>query len=230
MELFLRHVSRHLTAYDLVQFHHQGANYPDALLLDAVLHEYLLHLERRPDLFAASDEDREPLRSGESADVGVLCVKAGCCGGATKAMRCPMRRLRPARTIAFYRRAIRVPEEQIAQPARCWRRLFADHSLRDHLKGHVAELLRQSLRDLEHFEEWREMGLGVFLDRPLGVGKAATEPDDTLLLSAEAFSFRIACTRLSSLEDDLGVERRNAYAPLPGLPLAAIGGPVVPAR
>src|SRR5262249_18788077 len=30
-------LSRHLTAYDLVTFHHRGANYPDALLLDAAL-------------------------------------------------------------------------------------------------------------------------------------------------------------------------------------------------
>ena len=29
----------HLTAYDLIAFHHQGANYPDALLLDALLRD-----------------------------------------------------------------------------------------------------------------------------------------------------------------------------------------------
>src|SRR5262249_53367957 len=33
----LRQLSRHLIAYDLVTFHHRGANYPDALLLDLVL-------------------------------------------------------------------------------------------------------------------------------------------------------------------------------------------------
>ena len=35
----LRQLSRHLTAYDLVTFHHRGANYPDALLLDDILRE-----------------------------------------------------------------------------------------------------------------------------------------------------------------------------------------------
>ena len=30
----IRQIARHLTSYDLVRFHHQGANYPDALLLD----------------------------------------------------------------------------------------------------------------------------------------------------------------------------------------------------
>ena len=46
----LRLVCRHLTAYDLVTFHHRGANYPDALLLDAVLTDYLARIERNPAL------------------------------------------------------------------------------------------------------------------------------------------------------------------------------------
>src|SRR3989440_8473677 len=51
-------LGRHLTAYDLVTFHHRGANYPDALLLDAVLKEYLAWAERRPELFADSAGER----------------------------------------------------------------------------------------------------------------------------------------------------------------------------
>src|SRR5262249_25333828 len=47
----LRRLGRHLTAYDLVTFHHRGANYPDALLLDLALKDYLSRLEARPDLF-----------------------------------------------------------------------------------------------------------------------------------------------------------------------------------
>src|SRR5207247_11438994 len=46
----LRQLGRHLTAYDLVTFHHRGANYPDALLLDAALKNYLSLIERQPDL------------------------------------------------------------------------------------------------------------------------------------------------------------------------------------
>ncbi len=37
----LRQIGRHLTAYDLVTFHHRGANYPDALVLDAALKAFL---------------------------------------------------------------------------------------------------------------------------------------------------------------------------------------------
>ncbi|HEV3078713.1 MAG TPA: hypothetical protein VGY66_03000, partial [Gemmataceae bacterium] len=33
LSYLLRQTARHLTAYDLITFHHRGANYPDALLL-----------------------------------------------------------------------------------------------------------------------------------------------------------------------------------------------------
>ena len=39
----LRRLCRHLTAFDLVTFHHRGANYPDALLLDDALKRCLRH-------------------------------------------------------------------------------------------------------------------------------------------------------------------------------------------
>jgi hypothetical protein len=103
------------------------------------------------------------------------------------------------------------------------------------LSDRAAVLLRQSLTDLEHPDEWREMGLAVFLDRPFGDGKAATEPDGTLLLSAEAFSASIARDRLHVLAHEVGVEpdhiefqRLLAPAEVRGLPLDAIGGSSLP--
>ena len=51
----LRHLARHLTAYDLITFHHRGANYPDALLLDAALKDALLLCEKHSHLFAGDD-------------------------------------------------------------------------------------------------------------------------------------------------------------------------------
>src|SRR5207244_12098624 len=41
LSYLLRQICRHLTAYDLITFHHRGANYPDALLLDSALKAYL---------------------------------------------------------------------------------------------------------------------------------------------------------------------------------------------
>src|SRR5262249_43460083 len=44
----LRLNGRHLSAYDLVTFHHRGANYPDALLLDEVLKDFLRRIFHSP--------------------------------------------------------------------------------------------------------------------------------------------------------------------------------------
>jgi hypothetical protein len=234
LSFLLRHIGRHLTAFDLVLFHHRGANYPDALLLDEVLKEYLALLDRRPDLFLdAADESvqrkkhirRRALRQGwllrrryEGHAVPDLPTSPGE----------NMRVLPPSHP--------RVPEEQITQPARRRRQLYSGDPLLPHLRvGRIAEVLRQSFLDLEHPDEWRELGLGVFLDRPLGVGKSAAEPDSTLLLAAEAFSISIARQRLLALADDLSippedaiVQRLLACPSLPGLPLDSIGGAVRP--
>ncbi len=235
LSYLLRHIGRHLTAYDLVVFHHRGANYPDALLLDSVLKEYLSILERDPELFADTPEDGEDaqrrkrirhraLRQGwllrrryEGHPVPDLPTSPG-----------ENMRVLPSSHP-------RVPEEQITQPTRRTRRLYADDPLTQRLGTTVAALLRQSLLDLARAEEWRELGLAIFLDRPLGVGKAATEPDGTLLLSAEAFSLSIARERLHCLAREVGLSADDADfqsllapAEVRGLPLDAIGGAVRP--
>jgi hypothetical protein len=235
LSFLLRHLGRHLTAFDLVFFHHRGANYPDALLLDDVLKEYLALLDRRPDLFLG---DR------------------GRTGGSPASLRLRRRALRQGWLLrrryeghaipdlptspGENRRVLppshpRVPDEQITQPARRSRQLYAGDPLLPRLHGRIAETLRQSFLDLEHPDEWRELGLGLFLDRPLGVGKAVAEPDGTLLLAAEAFSLSIARQRLLALADDLGIapedallQRLLAQPSLPGLPLDALAGPLRP--
>jgi hypothetical protein len=230
LSYLLRHLGRHLTAYDLVLFHHRGANYPDALMLDAVLKDYLAWIDYRPELFAdAADEGdrtrrqkrtrRRALRQGwllrrryEGHAVPDLPTSPGE----------NIRVLPPTHP--------RVPEEQLTQPARRTRRLYAGDSL-----TMPTELLHQSFADLEHAEEWREMGLASFLDRPFGLGKAPAEPDGTLLLSAEAFSPSIARARLHALGRDLGLTPDDAVfqriltaPPVRGLPLDAIGGAIRP--
>src|SRR5262249_3689889 len=71
-----------------------------------------------------------------------------------------------------------------------------------HLGEHGLRLLRQSIADLGHSEELRELGTAVFIDRPLGAFKAPAEPDQTLLLSYEAFSRSVAERRLRQLAQD----------------------------
>jgi hypothetical protein len=220
----LRLVGRHLTAYDLVMFHHRGSNYPDALLLEAVLNDFLVRLEQAPSLFQgeAGRLRRRALRQGyllrrryEGHPVPDMPTSPG------------------EHTRVFPDRYPRVPEEQILQPATRRRRLFAADLLADRLSPAARNLLRQALADLEHPDEMQELAAAVFLDRPLGAGKAPVEPDGTLLLASLAFSCSVARGRLHLLVRDLGaadihlrtLEERLA---LPGLGLDRTGPAVRP--
>jgi hypothetical protein len=229
LSYLLRQAGRHLTAYDLVTFHHRGANYPDALLLDAVLKAYLAASERRPDLFAPQGDDteaqstrrlrRRALRQAfllrrryEEHPVPDLPTSPGE----------NSRVLPPSHP--------RVPEEQILQLTRRTRRLYAGDPLPRHLGPHAAALLRAGFDDLTHPDERRELGLGLFIDRPLAAGKHPAEPDQTLLLSSLAYSRSVAAERLRALAGEVGlapaaaeVEEVRRRLDLPGLPPDAIG-------
>jgi hypothetical protein len=194
----LRQLGRHLTAYDLVVFHHRGANYPDIQLLDAALKEYLNLIERHLSLFLSDLQDREE----ESTRT---------------------RRRRALRQAWYLRRYyeghpvpdsptspgenarilpspyVRVPELQILDPSQRSKRLFVDDPLSAYLTTKGQEVLRQSILDLRKVAEVKELGMALFLERPLGVFKHPNEPDQTPLFSYEAFSASIAGQRLAEL-------------------------------
>jgi hypothetical protein len=227
----LRMLGRHLTAYDLTTFHHRGANYPDALLLDAALKAYLALAERRPDLFRGWEWNaqlrRRALRQGwllrrayEGHPVPDLPTSPGE----------NSRVLPPSHP--------RVPQEQIDQPARRSRRLYSGDPLA--ASGIIAELLTQSIRDFAYPAELRELGKALFLDRPLGAGKAPTEPDQTPLLATLAFSRSIAERRLEALARETAVaselplieasRRRLREGVAQGLPCDQVGGAPRPGK
>jgi hypothetical protein len=197
LSYLLRHLARHLTAYDLITFHHRGANYPDALLLVAVLKDYLRLAERHPALFAAADPEhdeprqrirRRALRQGwmmRSLIEGLPVPDVPTSPGENARILPPPH--------------VRVPEEQIVQPEKRTRRLYADDPLPPYLGEQGRHLLRRSIEDLRHPLELRELGMALFLDRPLSLGKAPGQPDQTVLLSYEAFSRSIAERRLQLL-------------------------------
>ncbi|MFL5244291.1 MAG: hypothetical protein ACJ8FY_19500, partial [Gemmataceae bacterium] len=97
----------------------------------------------------------------------------------------------------------RVPQEQILESRRRTKCLFADDPLASYLGANSSAILRQSLADLEDPRELRELGMALFLDRPLGSRKNPAEPDHTVLMSYEAFSASVAKQRLDCLANDL---------------------------
>jgi hypothetical protein len=228
----LRQTGRHLTAYDLVTFHHGGANYPDALLLDALLRAYLEAVDRDPPLFLnrASDEEpeqkqkrlrRRALRQGwilRRRYEGHLVPDSPTSQGEN------MRILPPPH--------VHVPEEQLLHPHRRNRRLFADDPIDAHLTASGRAVLVQSIEDLSHPLELRELGMALFLDRPLGALKNPVEPDQTLLLSYEAFSRTLAERRLdalahnlqllSSAQHDVCLEQLRSGLKVEGRPVATV--------
>jgi hypothetical protein len=186
----LRQSARHLTAYDLIRFHHSGANYPDALLLDAVLREYLRNLDKHPDRWTGDSRQarmrRRALRQG-------WLLRRLCEG-----LPVPNHPTSPGENLRVLPSSFeRIAEEQFTAPGRRPRLLFADEPLK---LGELHEkMLRQSFVDLESAAELRELGLALFLDRPLGQFKQPGELDLTPLFSYETFSRSIAEGRLMFL-------------------------------
>jgi hypothetical protein len=190
----LLQLCRHMTAYDLVTFHHRGANYPDALLLNAALRRFVCFITSFPFLYdkdnAESRRLRRPLRQAcllRRHYEGHLVPDAPTSPGENA-------RVLPASHP-------RVPEEQLTQTLRRRRQLFADDPLSNFLTDDgVRNVFAQSVRELEHPAERRELGLGLFIDRPLGYAKQVGEPDLTPILAHEAFSPSIARRRWGELK------------------------------
>jgi hypothetical protein len=196
----LRHLVRHLTAFDLRTFHHRGANYPDALLLDAVLKHYLQVIEMHPELFSSTPEDndlamRRKRRRRRALRQGWLLRRW------YEGLSVPEVPTSPGENRWVLPSHVRIPEEHILEPGNRRKRLFDDDRLDVPRGSHAADVLTQSMTDLQEPEELQELGMAVFLDRPLGALKHPGEPDCTPLLSYLAFSRFIARKRLHFLED-----------------------------
>jgi hypothetical protein len=254
----LRQLGRHLTAYDLTTFHYRGANYPDALLLDAVLKRYVQLIEEHPALFHGGETPAET----HGRRVRRRALRQSCLlrrfyeGHAVPDQ--PTSPGENARVLPSPH--VRVPEEQLLNVSRRRKRLFEGQPLSALLSSEPRRVLHASLLDLAephlaephlaephlaephlaepHLaepREWRELGTGVFIDRPLGWGKAVGEPDLTPLLAHEAYSASIArrrCGELERLADELDLEsvdwsqpRRNEFLDVPGLPAVRVAEP-----
>jgi hypothetical protein len=167
----IRHLVRHLNAFDLERFHNRGANYPDALLLDALVQLFIERLDDTPPTRAA-------------LLLGWLARKRleGVAVPATPTSPGEVARFMPA----WY---------QSGDPADRSRRLFANEPAEAMLTPAASNALRHAAAEIDVVE----LGRATFLDRPLGVTKGPREPDRTALLSYESFSRRLAQRRATEL-------------------------------
>ena len=221
----IRQLSRHLAAYDLVTFHHRGANYPDALLLADVLGEFLplasgaVRTVRRPKRGARLR--RRAIRHG-------LLLQSEYAGHPV-----PDWPTSPGENLRVLPSPFgRVPEEQIHSPATRNRRLFTETTEPDR------ERIRVCMRDLDDPSELadsvRRCSWTGRSDSPRPPG----EPDQTWLASHLLFSRTVAEHRLSILArrldwlpDGKAIDRWRERLRTPavdGFPLTNVGPPPRP--
>jgi hypothetical protein len=192
LSFLLRQLARHLTAYDLVTFHHRGANYPDALLLDAALKEYLRLVEQEPALF---EGDAWPARLRRRALRGAWLHRRRYEGHPV-----PDAPTSPGEnTRVLPPPYVRVPDEQILNPSKRKKRLYESDPLSSYVGPQGLRVLEQCGQDLQKVDEVRELGMAVFVERPLGVVRAPGEPDLSPLLAHQAFSRSLAARGLAEL-------------------------------
>jgi hypothetical protein len=229
----LRQNARHLTAYDLITFHHRGANYPDALVLDTVLKAYLARMESCPELFMAASADEASHRKRKRIRRRAL-RQAWLLRRMYEGLPVPDAPTSPGENsrvlpVPFKR----VPEEQIIETGKRPKRLFEREPLV--FPGERSrEIMQQCIADLQDCRELQELGMATFLDRPFSLGKAVMEPDRTLLLSYETFSPSVAGHRLKYFANEatfrLSEEACATYRDNLRTSLPLNGIPILPSR
>jgi hypothetical protein len=217
----LRHLVRHLTAFDLEMFHNRGADYPDLLLLDGLLKLVFGWTATYPHLFQRCPGEPAAQRLRRRALRQAWLVRQQYEG-----LRVPDRPTSPGDNLRVLPAPwARLPEEQLFQPARRTKRLFADEPLEQVAGAAARAMLQQAVADLEHPAELRELGRATFLDRPLGALKPPGAVDRTPLFSYEAYSRRVVEQRLAQIRSWDWLDAR-----LRGAPRAAESLPGAPAR
>jgi hypothetical protein len=226
----LRQLARHLTAYDLITFHHRGANYPDALLLDAAIKDALRLCETHPHLLMGDD--------------GPSCLRRRALRLAWLHRRryeghpVPDAPTSPGENVRVLPPPhVRVPEEQILNPAKRSKRLYDGDSLANYVGKQCQGILRECGKDLQKPAELRELGIGIFIERPLGFAKAPGETDLSPLLAHETYSQSLAERALMELgrealfglvADDIDHMRKMLAKPTGGIPTNTV--PTEPPR
>jgi hypothetical protein len=195
----LRHLARHLNAFDLVRFHNRGANYPDALFLDELLRVLMELLDEQHD---------------------TPVTRAALLHGWLARKRCENLLVPAAPTSPGEAARFMPPPYEAVDPERRDKRLFADALAEAMLTPAASDALRRAAAEADP----REFGMATFLDRPLGTMKCSGEADRTAMLSYEAFSRRLAQRRMNEMIG-LGLPSPRRELPeIAGYPVAKMLG------
>lgn len=223
----LLQLARHLTAFDLRTFHNYGADYPDLLLLDALLGWLTSWLDRQPDCLmdAAASRRRTAwllaaLLRKEHEGLPITPIPTSPGENQRVLPQVPQAAAEP------------VDDAEIMDPRLRRNQLFAGSELEAAWSPAVRELLVAAATDLNDAAALRTFGEALFLDRPLGVDRPPEAVDDTPLVSYLAFSRNALTYRLRRLfqwgwiDDTVAEQLLHAARQLkvPGFPAAQLPG------
>ena len=187
----------HLTAYDLITFHHQGANYPDALLLDGLLRDVLALASVHSNLFKV-DAQADPRSVADARRRRRALLLGWWMHRFLNGLPVPDEPTSPGENARILPPPHhRVSEEQLHKLGRRTRYLYAESAIDWQVHR---SLLQACLEELEDPEMLLELGTALYLDRPFGTLKPPGSLDLTPLLSYELFSRTVAHERLRRFE------------------------------
>ncbi|MCI0639119.1 MAG: hypothetical protein L0Y72_28360 [Gemmataceae bacterium] len=229
---------RHLTAYDLITYHHRGANYPDALVLDQALNELILIAEKSP----ASFERDGPADAAVARRKRRRALRQGCLlRRYYEGLAVPDAPTTPGENVRVLPAPhVRVPEEQLTNVLKRTRRLYEGESLQGKIRSNVRHLIDESIQDLLDSAEWKLLGQAIFVDRPLDWADDSPHVHSSKLVSHLCFSRSIAERRaheLRQFSDGLGfyisAEKWQKLEellrePIAGVPVASVAQPPIP--
>ncbi|MEK6234353.1 MAG: hypothetical protein N2C14_06555, partial [Planctomycetales bacterium] len=210
----LRQLTRHLTGFDLTTFHNLGANYPDAIFLDALLKRFLDSIEAEPSRFENQAGDDEKLAARKRLRRRAL-RRAWCMRKRYEGHPVPEIPKSPGENARVLPKPFgKIPDEQLMNPRKRPKKLFENDASENLLAKRSRAILDQGVDDLQFDEELREHGTALFLDRPLGLIKERGEVDRTSLFSHESFSADLARQELDRLSEweMLPPSRREEHA------------------
>lgn len=211
LSAWLRQLAWHLTAFDLRRFHHQGANYPDALFLDELL-------RRLCEAIASSDHLESRTASALRLGSWHRCNLDGLAVPSRATSVGENRRVSPLGEPP-------VPETELVDPGQRSRQLFVKEPFAAAYASFLP-LIQKAWAMPWSDEDLLDLGRATFLDRPLGIFKEfqGWRRDQTPLAAYRMVSRSIAQRRLEDAHVRGWLDRQGLRESLEQLSALQISG------